>query len=87
MSEANNIKVKSSQDAGPGTDGEPKAKISKIVYFFISKKKSLGEVVSRLIVSDGLNFHYIANSSTIEELLKRDGYNLPKHIQMFVGSL
>ena len=72
------IDVKTSQHAAPGNDSEPKAKISTIDHVLRRKEKSLGEVISRLIASDGLNFRQIANSYTIQRVLKKAGQNLPK---------
>ena len=43
-----------------------------------ANKESLGEVISRLVSVDNLNFHQIANSDLIRRSFSRDGYDIPK---------
>ena len=62
-------------------DEQPILKVSRIEFYFESKKESISEVIARLVSVAGLTFNQIAKSSLNSRAFKADGNSMPKSPQ------
>lgn len=60
------------------------ARKNKIHSYFISKKKkSLAEVVAKMVALDGLTFNVFETSDELRQCLRARGFNIPKTAKTF----